>query len=496
MAERGFSVQVARGIGLVLNLSGLGEGIAKVWLSDPSRLVFSSQGSVLYLKPIQQLSFPGNYHAADGTTMLTVVTQSGKVYQFNVSITSKKPAYTALNITPQGFSPFPSRFPSTTANRPRLPRPLATVQPRPASTIIPAQSSVPLEPRPASTSEWKTVRPFIPAKPVLPASPPSPPSTGAPAVLPSQQVSRPVQSSTIPTEQVSTTKPVLDAQASLEAVRPSQAASKPLPGPVLRPDFFDSAPSQESAPPAVALPPKPEEPAKAEQPTPSSQGSDNATPIAPALIANTIARGLPIAIHQKLIRPNTRTYSQVQSAIGLLRNKRAKSIKDAANRTRLEVAFLERLNTLGRPPERPPERFPERSSEVSLAKKFQSDLPPSSNKPVEAAPRLPIKAEADPAPTAEGSKSEPVSEVKPIPPIAPPTSTASSPSILANTISRGLPVAISKRQVATRSRTYYSVQSAIQLLRQGQVKTLEDAAKRTGLKVALLNNLQDWGSRR
>ena len=285
VAERGYTVQMSRGVGLVLNLSGLGDGVSKVWLSDPSKVVFSSQGSVIYLKPIQPLTFPGNYHAADGSTLLTVVTQSGKVLQFTLEITAGKPAYTALDVTPQNVTPYPSRYPTTDAFRPVRPhRSISRATLPKLQTAPTVTQTTPTLPSSTPSKEWKPLHPLIPVTPAVSSQP-----------ISKSQPSLPVASSNVTTSMT----PV---------------------GPIVPLAF--SQPVQ----PAI-------------QPDASSS-------IAPTVLANTISMGLPLAIQQNEISPKSKTYGKVQSAIRLLTNQKVKTLSEAAKKSGIELAVLKRLETL------------------------------------------------------------------------------------------------------------------------------------------------------
>lgn len=363
IAENGFTVHVSRGIGLVLNLSGIGEGVTKVWLSDPSQLVFSSQDSVIYLKPIQSLSFDGNYHSADGTTMLSVVTQSGKVYQFRIVITSEKPAYTALDVTQGGASTFPSNYPSVTARQPRSIRPPSPVVSRSTTSTtgsFPAPETSAGTPDSSQTT-WKTLRPFVsPTTPEVKAPVPVPPPS---VVTPAPVVEPETEPETV-TDSEKESKPA--AYSTVDPIPESQIAFTRLPK-VFKPDSFGTpaketaSRSQDETPQALAE--TKVEPASDEIVSDSEPDSDLAKSGEPEsdkkvaiaktaipehiVLANAIARGLPVGVSKKQIGRWSSTYYQIQQAIRILRFGRADSLQEAAKLSGVKVSVLDQLHQWG-----------------------------------------------------------------------------------------------------------------------------------------------------
>ena len=417
VAERGYTVQLSRGVGLVLNLSGLGDGVSKVWLSDPSKVVFSSQGSVIYLKPIQPLTFPGNYHAADGSTLLTVVTQSGKVLQFTLEITAGKPAYTALDVTPQSISPsrsgYPSRYPTTDAFRPTRPngsRSISRVT-LPKLQTIPSitQTVTPALPTSTPSKDWKPLHPLIPVTPAVSSRPISKPQAKA------QTTSVPVVSSNVMTS-VTPVSPIVP----LTFLEPVQFTTQP----------------------------------------------DASSSVEPAVLANTISMGLPLALQQNEISPKSKTYSKVQAAIRLLTSQKVKTLSEAAKKTGVELAVLKRLETL--------------ASQTATA--------PAPTQPVVAVPSAETPTAS--VSTVSEQRTKDAHKIAATARVAAPNH---NPATLANSLARGLPVAIHQKEVKLNSQTYDKIQSAIRLLRKSKAKTLPDAAQQSGLKIALLRRVEAFG---
>ena len=112
LAENGVSLSLSQGYGVVISLASLGQRVSTAWLSDPSQITLSSnQGactgdacagaSVLYLKPIDRLNFPGLPSALDGASLLSIITDQGKVLQFKLSVTRSVPSYTSVALVPE-----------------------------------------------------------------------------------------------------------------------------------------------------------------------------------------------------------------------------------------------------------------------------------------------------------------------------------------------------------------------------------------------------------
>ncbi|MGB8700844.1 MAG: hypothetical protein WCD18_15615 [Thermosynechococcaceae cyanobacterium] len=158
VARQGFTVRVAQGIGVDLRLN-CGGDITDAQVSDPSRVVVRKRGPQhLYIKTIAPVSFQGNLHALDGTTMLSVVTSSGDVFQFLLAPVQAIASYSFLDI---GGRQDPV-FPTTTTSRPSRKQiaPIARIQ---APVVVPPAVSV----LPAEALEDNTPLPLV-SKPIVP----------------------------------------------------------------------------------------------------------------------------------------------------------------------------------------------------------------------------------------------------------------------------------------------------------------------------------------
>jgi hypothetical protein len=399
IAEKGFTVQLSRGAGVVINLSGIGESISKIWLSDPSKMVYSAQGQVLYLKPIHTLDFPGNYHASDGSSLLTVVTQSGKVYQFRLVITSGS-SYTALDITPaRSFENYPSvtsynptpkrRFNRSTVSKAIAPTPFA---PKP-STVAQQVTSIPPVSPVAPPSVPKTSGPLVPSPfvtdssttfqlPSTVATKPTPKTQVKPDVTFESQLPEPAPVETPKPTPTETPKPQAETPPKSESkaeiktqvkptpkktpkakpssiqqtpkVKPTETVQKPAaPSPETQPQLTPSqralADANGQPSPESATPPTPPEekqtstPAKAlEQPPVPKIQSVTGNPHA---IANALVRGLAIANRTKEISYTSPISFRVQNTVRLLR--RGTSLNKATEDSRLPQKTITRLLQLG-----------------------------------------------------------------------------------------------------------------------------------------------------
>ncbi|MFN6562420.1 MAG: hypothetical protein RMY28_021875 [Nostoc sp. ChiSLP01] len=115
-------LKVAKGYGLTLNFIATGETIKQVWIGDPSRFAFTSNGNlcskgderncegdkatVLFLRQIKPITFPNMTSSSDGSTQITIITNQ-KQYQFKLVATDKQPSYTSLVIKPESEKPVP-----------------------------------------------------------------------------------------------------------------------------------------------------------------------------------------------------------------------------------------------------------------------------------------------------------------------------------------------------------------------------------------------------
>lgn len=122
----GINLEVPPGYGLTINFIETGETVKQAWIGDPSRFVFSSNGNlcpqglqsescnntgatVIFLRQIKPVDFPGLVSSADGGTQLTLITEGTegqKQYSFGLSAVFRgKPKYTTLIIKPESEKP-------------------------------------------------------------------------------------------------------------------------------------------------------------------------------------------------------------------------------------------------------------------------------------------------------------------------------------------------------------------------------------------------------
>jgi hypothetical protein len=150
----GVELKVWSGYGLTINFIPTGEVIKDVWIGDPSRIGFTSNGNlcpkvdsnnsdaeciqsvatVLFLRQIKPISIPNMTNSSDGSTQITVITNgdSGqKQYQFKLTPATGKPAYTSLVIKPDSEKPAPlllaqNQLPNITTKQSSAPEQTAT----------------------------------------------------------------------------------------------------------------------------------------------------------------------------------------------------------------------------------------------------------------------------------------------------------------------------------------------------------------------------------
>ncbi|MBD2527322.1 hypothetical protein [Nostoc sp. FACHB-133] len=129
----GIELKVWRGYGLTINFIPTGETIKQVWIGDPTRISFTSNGSlcqktdnsssndstsncgqanatVIFLRQIKPISFPNITNSIDGSTQITVITSGSdgqKQYQFKLIPVTGQPSYTSLVIKPDVLRPLP-----------------------------------------------------------------------------------------------------------------------------------------------------------------------------------------------------------------------------------------------------------------------------------------------------------------------------------------------------------------------------------------------------
>ncbi|MEA5566640.1 hypothetical protein [Anabaena sp. UHCC 0399] len=149
--SKAVELRVWKGYGVTINFIPTGEKIKQVWIGDPSRMSFTSNGNlcpkdanqdcnggatVLFLRQIQPINFPHLTSSRDGSTQITILTigvDGQKQYQFKLIPASGQPAYTSLVIQPESERPAPlllanRREVRTSAKPTRQPK-IITVQP-------------------------------------------------------------------------------------------------------------------------------------------------------------------------------------------------------------------------------------------------------------------------------------------------------------------------------------------------------------------------------
>ncbi|MBE9038235.1 hypothetical protein [aff. Roholtiella sp. LEGE 12411] len=118
----GIELKVSKGYGLTLDFMATGETIKQVWIGDPSRFAFTSNGNlcskgddqnceggkatVLFIRQIKPIAFPNMTSSGDGSTQITILTNQ-KQYQFKLIATGGQPSYTSLVIKPESEKPQP-----------------------------------------------------------------------------------------------------------------------------------------------------------------------------------------------------------------------------------------------------------------------------------------------------------------------------------------------------------------------------------------------------
>jgi hypothetical protein len=123
-------LKIWKGYGLTINLMSSGEVIKQVWIGDPSRFAFTSNGNlcqksndnsndsncsqgnatVLFLRQITPIKFANLTSSSDGNTQITIITSGSdgqKQYQFKLIPATGSPSYTSLVIKPDSARPLP-----------------------------------------------------------------------------------------------------------------------------------------------------------------------------------------------------------------------------------------------------------------------------------------------------------------------------------------------------------------------------------------------------
>ncbi|MBD2511436.1 hypothetical protein [Nostoc sp. ATCC 53789] len=156
-------LKIWKGYGLTINLMPTGETIKQVWIGDPSRITFTSNGglcpkqsndsecvggkaTVIFLRQIDPIKFPVT-SSSNGSTQITLLTNE-KQYQFKIVPASGNPAYTSLVIKSDSDRPLPispelSPLPLTVEKPQSVPsdfpqpspQPVAVLRPNPGTTL-------------------------------------------------------------------------------------------------------------------------------------------------------------------------------------------------------------------------------------------------------------------------------------------------------------------------------------------------------------------------
>ncbi|MBC1281269.1 hypothetical protein GNF10_36465 [Nostoc sp. UCD121] len=123
-------LKIWKGYGLTINLMSTGEVIKQVWIGDPSRITFTSNGNlcqksndnsndsncsqgnatILFLRQITPIKFANLTSSSDGNTQITIITSGSdgqKQYQFKLIPATGSPSYTSLMIKPDSARPLP-----------------------------------------------------------------------------------------------------------------------------------------------------------------------------------------------------------------------------------------------------------------------------------------------------------------------------------------------------------------------------------------------------
>lgn len=152
ITSNGIDLKVSKGYGVTINFIPTGEVIKQVWIGDPSRIGFTSNGdlcqknaeqecsntgaTVLFLRQIKPIDFPHLTSSSDGSTQITVITSGSdgqKQYQFKLIPATGKPSYTSLIVKPDSERPAPvllaNKQPSVvitkkTSSQPQTPTPV------------------------------------------------------------------------------------------------------------------------------------------------------------------------------------------------------------------------------------------------------------------------------------------------------------------------------------------------------------------------------------
>ncbi|MDZ7965849.1 MAG: hypothetical protein RM368_12875 [Nostoc sp. DedSLP03] len=170
--ESAIELKVWKGYGLTINLIPTGETIKQVWIGDPSRFAFTSNGglcpssggdsecaggkaTVIFLRQIDPINFPVT-SSSNGSTQITVLTNE-KQYQFKIVPATGNPAYTSLVVKSDSDRPLPIRRQVSpiplTVQKPQSALPVVKQPSPPPQNIVvpPPQSVAVLRPNPGTT---------------------------------------------------------------------------------------------------------------------------------------------------------------------------------------------------------------------------------------------------------------------------------------------------------------------------------------------------------
>lgn len=371
-SSSGIDLEVPPGYGLTINFIETGEVVKQAWIGDPSRFVFSSNGdlcpqglqdsnctntgaTVIFLRQIKPVDFPGLVSSSDGGTQLTLITEGvggQKQYSFGLSAASRgKPKYTTLIVKPESENPvslpiIPSR--STPAVSPPLLDQLPTI----TSSVQRQQTSLAENPSLNSTATTTATTRRSLAVPI-----PSPSFARAGARVSNNPAPETKWTPEVPRQPVRTPVPKqTSASASIAISRQTQPQiSSPVPSSSRRMTQQPRVPSMSPTAKPQAQANKPKVSPKAIIRRSSSVALNSATSSVNTSLhqsiddANAIAFGLRTANENGQIKTRTAIWRKAQSAIRALRQ--GKTRVQAAQIANIPQNTLEQLIKWGQ--ERP-----------------------------------------------------------------------------------------------------------------------------------------------
>lgn len=379
----GINLEVPPGYGLTLNFIETGEVVKQAWIGDPSRFVFSSNGNlcpqglqdsnctntgatVIFLRQIKPVDFPGLVSSSDGGTQLTLITEGSegqKQYSFGLSAVSiGKPKYTTLIIKPdeQKFVPSPI-LPSRQIPTPTAPPSVLDQLPTVTSSVQQRQTALAQN----YTSNVGTATTIRQRSPVLPKKQLEQPLS-IPIPVPSPSLSREntTQTNRIPEVPKRRSRALKQKRISRSTNLPTRSAQQRVATPKRRSSSL-TIHQQPKVVHGSPLAVKPQSRAAKLKKVPVSPTrvrlQRNSVAVdSPAVRAkknlqqsiddaNAIAFGLRTANENGQIKTHTRVYRRVQSAIRLLRG--GWSREEAAQIAKVSPATLTQLIRWGQ--ERP-----------------------------------------------------------------------------------------------------------------------------------------------